>query len=177
MNLISGLDKPALICSAIFLFLFLIRKNKMAFVLILELIVLSNWHLYFKDFAALISIYDAFTVIFSLFCVYIFKSNFLLFLAQLYFMIFNLASHAVNTLYFYFDQSVILYTVSIFLYNIYLVYVFIPFLIVNALGLIFREDNDGGNRINRNANNFARHNVVLHDIHDDRYLGYHEKRF
>jgi hypothetical protein len=176
LNFVTELDKPALLLSALFLGLYLIRKNKFAFLIIAELMILSNWYLYIPDSIATSMVYDCFTVIFSGFLVYLMRSNFILVCAQSYFLLFNISSYIINTLYYKYE-TLTLYKMSLFMYDGYILYNFVPFIIITAIGCLVKGSSNGGRRVN-SSNSIIHNHDYLYDVHSTgSFHGYYEKRF
>lgn len=174
LNLINELDKPALLITALFLFIYLISKNKLTFVVIAQYLILSNWFLYIPDSMSTAMVYDCFTIISSGFLMYIFRKNFILLLSESLFFIFNITSYAVSALYYKYEIE-FLYNLSMSVYNFY-TYVFLINLILFTIGCFYKGNKNGGRRVN-SGDNAIRDDQYIHDVYSSGLMAYYERRY
>lgn len=172
IDLVTGLDKAALLITSVYLSLYLFTKNKLIFILCAQILILSNWSLIIPDSYSTVMVYDCLCVLLSGLVLSLLRSNPILFISQLFFFIFSSIAYAVDALYYYF-QSDQMYELSISVFEIY-PYVFWPYLALNVIGILKGKNNDG-RHIDNNDTSFRDSNVYNDSISNGN-MGYHEKR-
>lgn len=171
-GLITGLDKTALLITSLYLFIYLIKKNNLVFLLSAHLLILSNWYFLIPDSYATVMVYDCMCVLLSGLALSFLRSNPILFLSQLLFFVFSSIAYVVDALYYYL-QNQFFYNLSLTVFELY-PFIFWPYLVFNVIGLLKGTDNDG--RHINNSNTAFCDNYLYDDSKFLRNMGYYEKR-
>lgn len=178
LSLLQGLDKPALLITAMYLSLYLVRKNRVAFILSAELLLLSNWYLFIPDSYATVMVFDCLSTIVSgsaLYYLYKSNKNLILIISQLLLFLFSTSAYIIGALYYYY-KSQLFYNLAVSIGGFY-VYIFWPFLALNVIGLLYIKGSDNGGNKSGNSYNVVRCFSESSDICYSGHMGYHERRY